>query len=64
MNKPNTSFELTVQDIELIESSLNQRILELTRQNKDNEISKVTSLLGKLHNQKNWYRPNDTYISG
>lgn len=64
MNKPNTSFELTVQDIELIESSLNQKLFELSKQNKHDEISKVTSLLGKLHNQKNWYRPNDTYISG
>lgn len=30
----------------------------------DNEITAISDLLGKLHNQKIWYRPNGVYISG
>ena len=55
MAKPNTQFELSVQDIELIEQALHS--LEQTRE--------VRELLGKIHNQKNWYRPrNKIYVSG
>lgn len=55
MTKPNTEFQLTVRDIELIELAL--RDIEQTRE--------VQQLLGKLHNQKNWYRPKSaTYVSG
>ena len=31
----------------------------------DSEIKAIHNLLGKLHNQKNWYRPTtDVYVSG
>lgn len=31
----------------------------------DSEVKEVYNLLGRLHNQKNWYRPkSETYISG
>jgi hypothetical protein len=30
----------------------------------DAEMKKINSLLGKLHNQKLWYRPKDKYVSG
>lgn len=30
----------------------------------DAEIKEINSLLGKLHNQKLWYRPKDKYVSG
>lgn len=53
--KPNTQFKLSVRDLELIEMAL----LNME------QTPDVRALLGKLHNQKNWYRPKDgTYISG
>ena len=31
----------------------------------DNEIKNIYDLLGRIHNQKVWYRPkNETYVSG
>ena len=31
----------------------------------DEEIKNITTLLGRLHEQKNWYRPKDkVYVSG
>ena len=54
-NKPNKQFNLSVDDIELIENALLS--VEQTRE--------VQELLGKIHNQKNWYRPKDKiYVSG
>ena len=53
--KPNTQFKLSVKDIEIIEHALHS--VEQTRE--------VRELLGKLHNQKQWYRPkNKIYVSG
>ena len=53
--KPNKKFELSVKDLELIEDALHR--LEPTRE--------VQELLGRLHNQKNWYRPkNAIYVGG
>ena len=55
MTKPNKRFNLSVRDIELIEQALLEQ--EQTRE--------VQELLGKIHNQKNWYRPKDKiYVSG
>ena len=56
MPKPNTQFKLTVRDIDLIEQALRSYKYE-TRE--------VQELLGKIHNQKQWYRPNKKdYVSG
>lgn len=53
--KPNTKFELSVRDIEIIENAL------LAQE----QTQEVRDLLGRLHNQKNWYRPKDqVYVSG
>ena len=53
--KPNTQFNLSVRDLELIEQALLQQ----------EQTPEVRALLGKLHNQKNWYRPkNKVYVSG
>jgi len=55
MTKPNTEFKLSVRDIEIIEDALLQ--LEQT--------AEVRDLLGRIHNQKNWYRPKDAiYVGG
>lgn len=53
--KPNTEFNISVRDLELIE----QALLSME------QTPEVRVLLGKLHNQKNWYRPKDgVYIGG
>lgn len=83
MVKPNTTFNLSVTDIDLIEEALNYQLSRLIERRKthiestivpetelesvryiDYKISNVRELLGNLHNQKNWYRPKDLYISG
>ena len=28
------------------------------------EMHEIQELLGRLHNQKNWYRPKDKFVSG
>lgn len=56
MPKPNTKFELNVRDIDLIEQALRAY---------DYDKYEVQKLLGKIHNQKNWYRPDrKDYVSG
>jgi hypothetical protein len=74
--KPTTHFELSVKDVLLIEMALTDKIRSLsvlnTQKNTtatassmiNEEIKKINDLLGKLHNQKTWYRPKGTYISG
>lgn len=53
--KPNTEFKLTVRDIEIIEDVLLQQ----------EQTAEVRDLLGRIHNQKNWYRPKtNTYVGG
>jgi siderophore synthetase component len=56
---PNTNFVLNVDDIELIESAL-----RVYSDKYAEEAPKIYQLLGSIHNQKNWYRPKKTYISG
>jgi hypothetical protein len=85
MAKANTSFDLDVRDVELIENALNSVITKRSStiinsaSNSDTEpteencpveikgqISELRDLLGKLHNQKVWYRPKNrvAYIGG
>lgn len=65
--KPNTKFDLTVKDIRLIEDALREK---MSAQDKDPELMmtekrQINDLLGKIHNQKNWYRgKNGVYVSG
>jgi hypothetical protein len=57
----NKKFELNVEDIEHIEQALRMACDQMDYE-KTKEIQK---LLGKIHNQKWWYRPkNQTYVSG
>lgn len=72
--KPNKLFELSVEDIEIIEAALNAKVDRRTRaailDNGNNrkelleEANKIRDLLGRLHNQKIWYRPKDGYVGG
>ena len=56
--KPNDLFKLTVDDIDLIESSLRKAIKDNTE-----EATLIIDLLARIHLQKNWYRP-EKYIGG
>ena len=61
MPKYNTTFELNLDDMDMIERALR------SAQTKDDALdpSQVNELLGRLHNQKVFYRPADgVYISG
>ncbi|MGX9354776.1 hypothetical protein ACS3SW_06325 [Roseobacteraceae bacterium S113] len=66
MPSPNRNIELTVQDMELIETAL--RTVKADRTADDHacgEARQIHELLGKLHNQKVFYRPSDApYIGG
>jgi hypothetical protein len=85
MAKANTSFDLDVRDVELIENALNSIITKqstaiINSPNNRNvepmqgncpveingQIAELRDLLGKLHNQKVWYRPKKrfAYIGG
>lgn len=63
--KPNENFKLGVNDIAIIESALNERILKLHKLSDSSEAKEIHDLLGRIHNQKVWYRPKkEVYISG
>ncbi|MFT6089186.1 MAG: hypothetical protein ACI80I_001877 [Akkermansiaceae bacterium] len=77
MSKHNRTFELTVSDIDLIEAALHitKRDLSADVYNGTQEmlpadetvgsLRKIDDLLGRLHNQKIFYRPSKgTYLGG
>ena len=77
MTKYNPNFELSVDDMELIEEALRNSKRELsvkmietpaeevTCGEADTAARKIHDLLGRLHNQKVFYRPSrQTYVSG
>ena len=62
MPKYNTEFTLGIDDIDLIEKSLR---LQLSQTDDADTVRRLNELLGHLHQQKIWYRPdNKPYISG
>jgi hypothetical protein len=71
MPKYNKMFELSVEDMELIEEALRdkQRELTLSADNVNSEpcetLKGTHDLLGRLHNQKTFYRPKSgAYLGG
>lgn len=77
MAKHNRNFELTISDIDLIEAALHvtKRDLSLDALEGTKEmlpaagtgetLRKIDDLLGRLHNQKIFYRPSKgTYLGG
>ena len=81
MAKPNTTFNLNVKDLKLIEDALHSVIAKrsndlitasdahtshVDRASAEAEMSEMRNLLGRLHNQKNWFRPKTghSYIGG
>jgi len=69
MKSYRTNFDLELLDVDLIEQSLAARVAELSRAITEQGDADVTShkaqleevrdLLGRIHNQKIWYRPAD-----
>jgi len=63
--KPNNNFELSVRDVEIIESALRGKagrrglaIAEGTVSKQlHEEMREIQELLGRIHQQKVWYRP-------
>jgi len=66
MAAPNRQIELSVEDMELIESALRARKAERTADDyRCGEARQIHDLLGRLHNQKVFYRPRrQPYIGG
>jgi len=71
--KPNLKFELSVKDIKIIEEALNNKVMRRSQRIIDGEdpeilqteAAEIRDLLGRIHNQKNWYRPkNAIYVGG
>ncbi|MEM8591807.1 MAG: hypothetical protein AAGF13_04705 [Pseudomonadota bacterium] len=73
----NRSFDLGIDDLELIETALYRKKAELSQQrlealqadrspgDLDARIREIAGLLGRLHNQKVFYRPKEgVYVGG
>ena len=71
MPRYNRNFELTLNDIDLIEAALRSRQQQIHGGGGEDvpevtaELSDIQDLLGRLHNQKVFYRPKDgVYVGG
>jgi hypothetical protein len=71
MTKPNTRFELSVKDLDIIETALYNKMSRRSRSLTEvydeidkRELDEIRDLLGRLHNQKQWYRPKNNYVGG
>ncbi|MEM1372954.1 MAG: hypothetical protein AAGF78_01090 [Pseudomonadota bacterium] len=73
----NKTFELTIEDLELIETALYRKKADLSAERLqavqddacsrdiDGKIREIAGLLGRLHNQKLFYRPSrGVYVGG
>ena len=75
MTKPNTTFELSIRDVEIIEHALRakagRRGLAIaqgeTSPELKREMHEIQDVLGRIHQQKNYYAKftnGQTYVSG
>ena len=70
--KPNKNFELTVRDIEVIEQALRakagRRGLAIAQGEVSDqlhaEMREIQDLLGRIHQQKIWYKPGEFVPGG
>lgn len=74
--KPNKTFCIDVRELQVIEDALNKILGQQLKERSHSQstaiqiqaersIKEIRALLGSLHNQKAWFRPNDKiYISG
>jgi len=70
--KPNLKFDLNVRDIEIIEQALRAKAGrsglaiaqgETSTKLKD-EMHEIQELLGRIHQQKIWYKPKNKFVPG
>lgn len=74
MPRPNTKFDLSVEDLELIEAALRDTKASLVGKvaninqscpEASEQVRGIHELLGRLHNQKEFYRPKTgVYVGG
>ena len=66
MTKYNRNFELDIDDIEMIENALREtKGRKALSSEHAEEVREIHDLLGRLHNQKTFYRPKSgTYVGG
>ena len=68
MPQYNDMFELSIEDMELIEQALRQAMASYSieaNENNEDTIRRMHDLLGKLHDQKIFYRPKTgSYVGG
>jgi hypothetical protein len=63
MVKPNTTFNLSLDDMEVIENSL--RAAQSNKGSVSSDAKRISEVLGNLHNQKSFFRPrNVAYVGG
>ena len=73
--KPNTNFDFNVEELALVEDAMQYRMRRLLARRKtvikesskikiDKEVKHIYTLLGKIHNQKNWYAPKGVFVGG
>jgi len=61
---PNENFKLNIEDVDLIEAALHRHMNYLQLHGNPERAMYIYQLLGRIHNQKNWYRPEKNYVSG
>jgi len=74
MTQPNTTFKLSVEDMDVIETALRKRKSSLSKSLAEVEganeelkgsLVQIHELLGRLHNQKSFFRPKSgVYVGG
>jgi hypothetical protein len=67
----NDKFELDLEEMDLIEDALRQQVKALSMKrdatpdlDQERKLRAMKTLLGRLHNQKVFYRPKRGYIGG
>ena len=67
----NDKFELDLEEMDLIEDALRQQVKALSMKrdttpdlDQERKLRSMKTLLGRLHNQKVFYRPKRGYIAG
>ena len=73
--KPNNNFDFNVEELALVEDAMRYRLRRLTSRRAtvvkesskakiDAEVAQISSLLGKIHNQKVFYTPKAGFVRG
>ena len=73
--KPNRNFDFNVEELALVEDAMRYRIRRLLNRRGtvkkksscdiiDAELKQINTLLGKIHNQKIFYKPKSGFVGG